>query len=222
MLDAENIIFQADPNLFRNERPHAQARFTDLAAQNPRLSEPLNQRAATLVGNTLLANVIVIKLRPDASPDRVAQRIARWQHLDVYTAARSVNMQLMGSNRLILFQLSVFRDFLVLIAGIIIGLIIYTFTLDKLHDLAVLKLLGTPDGKIYRMILQQAILMGVIGTILGGAFELASEPYFPRRVVATYGDIAEMLLAMTIVAVLASILAVRRATTVDPRSVLGT
>lgn len=222
MLDAENIIFQADPNLFRNERPYAQARFADLAAQNPRLGEPLDQRSAALAGNTLFANAIVVKLRPGASPEGVAQRIARWQHLDVYTAARSVNMQLMGSNRLILFQLSLFRDILILIAGVIIGLIIYTFTLEKLHDIAVLKIIGTPDRAIYLTILQQAIFMGVVGTIVGGALELASEPYFPRRVVATYGDIAQMLVAMIVVAVLASILAVRRATTVDPRSVLGT
>jgi putative ABC transport system permease protein len=128
----------------------------------------------------------------------------------------------MGSNRLILLQLSLFRVILVLIAGIIIGLIVYTFTLDKVKEIAVLKLLGTPGRRIYGMILQQAILMGVLGTALGGALEFAIEPFFPRRVEATYGDIGQMLVAMTVVAVLASMLAVRRAMKVDARSVLGT
>lgn len=222
LLDAENVIFQADPDLFRNERPYAQSRFTGLKAQNPRLAGALDQRATALVGNTLFANAIAIKIQPGASLDRVAQWIARWQHLQVYSAARSVNIQLMGSNRLILFQLSLFRDILILIAGIVIGLIIYTFTLDKLHDIAVIKLLGAPGSLVYWMIIQEALFMGIVGTIIGGALELASEPYFPRRVVATYGDIAQMLAAMILVALLASILAVRRAMSADPRSVLGT
>jgi putative ABC transport system permease protein len=127
----------------------------------------------------------------------------------------------MGSNRLILFQLSVFRDILVLIAGVVIGLIIYTFTLDKLHEIAVLKLLGAQGRVIYQMILQEALFMGIVGTLVGSALELLIEPYFPRRVMATYGDIAQMLMAMTVVAVLASVLAIRRAMRVDPRSVLS-
>lgn len=64
--------------------------------------------------------------------------------------------------------------------------------------------------------------MGIVGTVVGSGLELLMEPYFPRRVVATYGDIGQMLAAMVIVAVLASVLAIRRAMRVDPRSVLGT
>ena len=96
----------------------------------------------------------------------------------MHTAARQVNIQLMGSNRLILFQLSLFRVILVLIAGLIIGLIVYTFTLDKTREIAVLKLLGVPGRRIYGMILSQAMLMGGLGTLLGGALELAIEGYF--------------------------------------------
>jgi putative ABC transport system permease protein len=72
------------------------------------------------------------------------------------------------------------------------------------------------------MILQQAILMGMLGTLLGAALEFASEPYFPRRVVATGGDVVQMLVAIAVIAILASLMAIRRAMKVDPRSVLGT
>ncbi|MBY0228351.1 MAG: hypothetical protein K2W96_03630, partial [Gemmataceae bacterium] len=92
---------------------------------------------------------------------------------------------------------------------------------DKVKDIAVLKLLGVPDRRIYGMILQQAALMGILGTLLGGALEFAVEPFFPRRVEATYGDVGQMLVAMTVVAMLASLLAVWRAMSVDARSVLG-
>jgi putative ABC transport system permease protein len=221
LLDAENIVFQLDPNLLRNERPYVAQSFTDLAATQPRMAGPLAAKAAASVENTLFINAIAVKLEAGVSAKEVADHITRWQHLQVYTSAQAVNLQLMGSNRLILFQLSVFRDILVLIAGVVIGLIIYTFTLDKLHEIAVLKLLGAQGRVIYQMILQEALFMGIVGTLVGSALELLIEPYFPRRVVATYGDILQMLIAMIVVAVLASVLAIRRAMRVDPRSVLS-
>lgn len=221
LVDAQNIIFQQDPNLLRSQHRSVAQPFTELAATQPRLAAPLAATAVATAEGTLFINAIAVRLTPGASAQQVAQRITRWQHLEVYTAAQAVNLQLMGSNRLILFQLALFRDILVLIAGIVIGLITYTFTLDKLHEIAMLKLLGAPRGVVYRMILQEALFMGIVGTLAGSALELLIEPYFPRRVVATYGDIAQMLAAMVVVVVLASVLAVRRAMHVDPRSVLG-
>ncbi|MHB1239749.1 MAG: ABC transporter permease [Gammaproteobacteria bacterium] len=221
LLDAQNIIFQLDPDLFRSVRSHVEQEFSGLSATRPRLARPLAAKAVKLAGNTRFINAIAVKVQPGVSARAVAKRIRRWQHLQVYTAAQAVNMQLMGSNRLILFQLALFRDILVLIAGLVIGLIIYNFTLDKLHEIAMLKLLGAPGAVVYRMILQEALFMGIVGTLVGSALELLIEPYFPRRVVATPGDIAQMLVAMTLVAILASVLAVRKAMRVDPRSVLG-
>lgn len=222
MKETQQILFRPDPDLLRDRRRRFQQQFAQAATIAPRLADGLAYQASTVAEDTHFINAIAVKLEPGSSPQAVAQEIARWKQLEVYTAAQQVNLQLMGSNRLILLQLSLFRVVLVLIAGIIIGLIIYTFTLDKVKDIAVLKLLGTPGRRIYGMILQQAVLMGVLGTIFGGALELTIEPFFPRRVEATYGDIGQMLVAMTVVAVLASLLAVRRAMKVDASSVLGT
>ena len=63
---------------------------------------------------------------------------------------------------------------------------------------------------------------GVLNLGVGmSALELLIEPYFPRRVIATYGDIGQMVAAMIVIAILASVFAVRRAMRVDPRSVLS-
>jgi putative ABC transport system permease protein len=219
--DAQEILFEPDPDLLRNRRERLRQQFTRMAAVGPRLAEPLARRAAAVAENTAFANTIAVKLEPGASPEAVAGEIARWKRLEVYTPARQSNLQLMGANRLILFQLSLFRILVILISGIIIGLIVYTFTLDKVKEIAVLKLLGTQGRRVYRMILEQAVLMGVLGTLLGAVLILATQQYFPRRVEVTYGDIGQMLVIMTAVTALASMLAVRRATKVDARSVLG-
>jgi putative ABC transport system permease protein len=220
--DAQNILFEADPDLLRNIRRRTQQEMLGAATLAPYLSDTLANRASQITENVSFVNAVAVKVRPGVSVQAVAHEIERWKHLTVYTSAREVNMQLMGSNRLILLQLSLFRLILLVIAGVIIGLITYTFTLDKIKEIAVLKLLGTQTRRIYAMILEQAILMGILGTLLGAALEFASEPYFPRRVVATRGDVVQMLVVITVIAFLASIMAIRRATKVDPRSVLGT
>jgi len=220
--DAQNILFEPDPDLLRNIRRRTGAQAGGAEAVAPRLPQPPARPASAISENLHIINAIAVKVEPSVPIDEVANDIAHWKHLEVYTSARQVNMQLMGANRLILMQLSLFRLLLLIIAGVIIGLITYTFTLDKIKDIAVLKLLGTQTGRIYSMIIQQAVLMGLVGTLLGAAFEFASEPYFPRRVSATPGDAGQMLVIITVVSILASLVAVRRAMKVDPRIVLGT
>ncbi|HVB55978.1 MAG TPA: ABC transporter permease [Candidatus Acidoferrales bacterium] len=206
--DAQNILLEADPDLLRNIRRRTQQQLLSAATLDPRLSGPLANHASQIAENVSFVNAVAVKVQPGVSVEMVAREIARWKHLTVYTSAREVNMQLMGSNRLILLQLSLFRLILLIIAGVVIGLITYTFTLDKLKEIAVLKLLGTQTRRIYSMILQQAVLMGLLGTLLGAALEFASEPYFPRRVVATRGDVVQMLIVISVIAFLASIMAI--------------
>ncbi len=222
LADAQNILFEPDPDLLRNIRRRTGSQLGGAAAVAPRLTPPSAREPSALSANLHMINAIAVKVEPGVSIEEVAQQIGRWKHLEVHTAARQVNMQLMGANRLILMQLSLFRLLLLIIAGVIIGLITYTFTLDKIKDIAVLKLLGTQTRRIYSMIIQQAVLMGLLGTVLGGLLEFAIEPYFPRRVSATVGDMGQMLVIITVISILASLVAVRRAMQVDPRIVLGT
>ena len=222
LADAQNILFEPDPDLLRNIRRRTGAQLGGAATVAPRLNKALAPEPSALSANLHMVNAIAVKVEPGFSIEDVAQDIEHWKHLQVYTSARQINMQLMGANRLILMQLSLFRLLLLIIAGVIIGLITYTFTLDKIKDIAVLKLLGTQTNRIYSMIIQQAVLMGLLGTVLGAGLEFASEPYFPRRVSATLGDTGQMLVMITVISILASLVAVRRAMQVDPRIVLGT
>ncbi len=220
--DAQNILFEPDPDLLRNMRRRTGDQLGGAEAVAPRLTKPLMRKASAISENLHMINAIAVKVEVGVPVEEVAEEIGHWKHLEVYTNARQINIQLMGANRLILMQLSLFRLLLLIIAGVIIGLITYTFTLDKIKDIAVLKLLGTQTRRIYSMIIQQAVIMGLLGTLIGAALESASEPYFPRRVSSTLGDMWQMLAIITVVSILASLVAVRRAMKVDPRIVLGT
>ena len=56
-------------------------------------------------------------------------------------------------------------------------------TMDKLREIATLKLIGTPDRKIIGLIVQQALAMGAIGFGFGALLISAVKDSFPRRVV---------------------------------------
>ena len=74
---------------------------------------------------------------------------------------------------------------LTIIAGVIMALILYTLTLDKLHSIALLKLIGAPNCRHTGVDPAAGILLGTIG--YGIAYVLGQKifPNFPRRVILT-------------------------------------
>ena len=60
-------------------------------------------------------------------------------------------------------QIGMFLVILAIVSAAIVAFIIYTMTLGKLREIAVLKLIGTRNTTIASMILQQALGLGLIG-----------------------------------------------------------
>ena len=71
---------------------------------------------------------------------------------------------------------------------VIISLVIYTFTMEKIRSIAIMKLIGAPNLVIIRMVLEESLLL-TCGSFLFGLI-LISNTYqlFPRRVVLLAGD----------------------------------
>ena len=113
-----------------------------------------------------------------------------------------------------------FRTLLTIIAAIIMALILYTLTLDKLHSIALLKLIGAPNRTILGLILQQAIVLGGVG--YGIAYLVGQKlfPYFPRRVVLTNEDLLQLAVIVLGISVLSSFLGIWKAMRVEPNEAL--
>ena len=109
--------------------------------------------------------------------------IDSWEDVSVYSRDGQETLLVQGIVDKARRQLFMFRVLLTIIAGIIMALIIYTLTLDKIYSIALLKLIGASNYVILGMILQQALLLGVLG--YGIAYLAGSRlfPAFPRRVV---------------------------------------
>src|ERR1019366_7901399 len=114
-----------------------------------------------------------------------------------------------------------FRTILMLVSAVIIALIVYTLTMDKLREIATLKIIGAPDRTIVGLILQQSWAMVFFGFLLGYLRISQTYSLYPRTVLLRTLDMSALFLIVMFVCVLASLLGIWRALKVDPSAALG-
>ena len=151
----------------------------------------------------------------------VAEAARRWKHLAALTQAeqeRILTESLVDRARR---QIGMFTSILLLVSAVIIALIIYTMTMEKLRQIAMLKLIGAPDRTIVGMIVQQALALGLTGFMFGALLIANIKDYFPRRVVLELDNVLALGGVVVLVCLLASALGVRAALKADPATALG-
>lgn len=166
-------------------------------------------------------NAVVARLSAQADPDRVAETARRWKHLTALTQAEQeviLSQSLVDRARR---QIGLFTMLLLVVSAVIIALIIYTMTLEKLKQIATLKLIGAPDRAIVGMIVQQALALGFVGLVISASLILSIKDYFPRRVVLEPDNMMALAGVVALVCLFASGLGVRAALKVDPATALG-
>ena len=126
-----------------------------------------------------------------------------------------------GSIEKVRRQIGLFRILLTVIAAVIMALILYTLTLDKLHSIALLKLIGAPNRVIVGMILQQALVLGVLGYGIAYALGQRIFPQFPRRVILTQEDLLQLAVIVLVISVLSSLLGIWKAMRVSPNEAIA-
>ena len=101
------------------------------------------------------------------------------------------------------------------------ALILYTLTLDTIHDIALLKLMGARNSVIVGLILQQALLMGILGYGLAWWLGQYAFPRFPRLVRIENPDLLMLAGIVLAISVLASLLGIWKALRVEANTVLA-
>ncbi len=104
---------------------------------------------------------------------------------------------------------------------VVIGLTIYTATIEKSKEYGMLKAIGASNGDLYRIIFQQSLLSGIIGFVIGVIFsQIASwiiGQYVPEFVTMfNIADIIYVFLASILMSILAAYVPVRRIAKIDP------
>ncbi len=166
-------------------------------------------------------SAVIARIAPGANPDAVMATLSAWA--DVWPMTREAQRQLilMGAVERSRRQLGLFRTLLTIVSAIVMALILYTLTLDKLHDIALLKLMGAQTRVILGLILQQGILLGMLGYLTSYLLGQKLFVLFPRRVVLTNEDLLQLALTVLGLSVLASCLGIWRALHVSPNEALA-
>ena len=215
--DAQEVQFLKDNDSLVAERART--------AANPALNRPgvPGLLDAVLASQTTSHNVnaVLIRLAPDYPADEVKAEIARWKHLTAWTRADMEDILVAKLIATSAKQIGMFLVILAVVSAAIVAFIIYTMTLNKQREIAVLKLIGARDSSIALMILQQAIALGLIGYAVGQISATLWAPFFPKTVLLESGDAVRGLVVTLLVCSLASVLAIRAALRVDPADAIG-
>jgi len=221
--DAIAIQYDTPGEAIRLEREARRSRLQqqDLGNTQPVLLERAAGPASQLPAlGTQYVSAIMVNVEPGVDPARVAKVISGWNDVTVYPndVQRDLMLKSIERNRK---QLGMFRTLLVIISAIIMALILYTLTLEKMHDIAMLKLMGARNRTIVALILQQALLLGALGYGLAYGIGLWVYPYFPRRVAITNVILVQLALVVLAISIISSLLGVWKAMSVQPNEVLA-
>ena len=198
LLDAQSLQFARPPALERRE---------EAAGRPPPQTGDIN--------------AVLVEVVPGFPAAAVAAQIERWKHLAAVSQAEQENFLTEFVIDKMQRQLGMFMTILIVVSAVILALIIYTLTMDKVRAIATLKLIGAPDRVIVGLILQQAMVLGVAAFALGLGLILAVKDHFPRRVMLEPRDVVAVFAVVLIVCLLASILGVRTALKVDASRALA-
>jgi putative ABC transport system permease protein len=215
-LTAGQVSSGGDPTAFVTLRDSQKLQF-DLAP--PAARKELARGAASASND--IVNAVVAKLLPNVSAAAVAEGVRRWKHLNAITQDEQETILSRSVIERARRQIGLFTSLLLTVSTVIIALIIYTLTIDKLREIATLKLIGAPDRTIVGLIVQQALAMGAIGFAFGATLIVSIKDYFPRRVLLQPEDALGLAVVVLFVCIVASGLGVRLALKIDPASALG-
>jgi putative ABC transport system permease protein len=221
--DALAVQFDLPGEAVRLERAARQGRagLQDTGRAQPALLEHAMRPAADIpaLGASQISAVIAT-IAPGTDPAGVIQTLSAWPDVSVITLEGQRELILKGVVERSRRQLGLFQLILMIVSAIVMSLIVYTLTLDKLHDLAMLKLIGAPTRVILSLIVQQAVILGMLGFVVANLIGTRLFPLFPRRIVITREDLAQLALAVLGISILASGLAVWRAVRISPNEAL--
>ncbi|MCX7165525.1 MAG: ABC transporter permease [Rhodocyclales bacterium] len=215
--DAQEAQFLKDNDAIIGDR----ARTAGNPALNrpgvPGLLDAVN--AAQTVNHSV--NAVLVRVVDGTPPEQVAQEIRRWKHLQAYTRKQMEEILIEKLVATSAKQIGMFLAILTIVSAAIVAFIIYTMTLGKIREIAVLKLIGTRNRSIAGMILQQALGLGLIGFVVGKIAATIWAPAFPKYVLLETADAVRALVIVMVVCALASTLAIRAALKVDPATAIG-
>ena len=181
-----------------------------------------NDRARGLgSGNSLMVNTVVATVKKGYDVNKIASYLKEYKHKSVYTNEQQQEILTKNLIERASKQIGLFTAILVIVSTIIIALIIYTMTLEKMKEISIMKLIGIPNSVIIKMIVQETLLLGFLAFIFGNVFSHLIYTKFPKRVVLEIPDAWMLFLVVIVASILSSFVGVKKVISADPAEAIG-
>ncbi len=164
----------------------------------------------------------LVQPKPGYTPDQTAAAIRdSLPGMDAMTSAefahnsRDIIISMVGRPLKTMIAIST------LVGVVLVGLIVWTLTVEQAADFGVLRALGVRPIQLCRIVLAQAVLVAAAGFVLGAAIAYGAQFLIGERlgdvtVAITPPMLAAMAAATAVMAVLGSLLPLRRVLHIDP------
>jgi putative ABC transport system permease protein len=176
----------------------------------PTVFLPIQDAEAALLSGQPLASAIVTQGRPTAVP--VAFTVLTGEQV-----RSDLNRTLSQTSS----TLDLINFLLWIVAGGIIGSIIYMSVLERLRDFAVLKASGASSTSLVGGLGLQALVLSILSGVVAAGVAVVIGPLFPFPVEIPTSAFVTLFLVALVVGVLASMVGIRRVARVDPALAFG-
>lgn len=166
-------------------------------------------------------NAVLIDVAPGHDKEAVKASLNQWSDISVYTIDEEREMLVRGVIDRARRQIGLFRVLLVVISAIVMGLIVYTMTVDKMLSISLLKLLGAKRRVILRLILEESLLLGLVAYLVALLIGEVAFDLFPRRVLIQDMDRVALLGVIVGISVVSGLVGLRKALSANPNEVLA-
>jgi len=184
---------------------------------------PVDSRA--LFGVDGLTNFLLLDLRPGTDPTGVSAAVMKLlPGTETHTAQEFATSFANRVTSGFLAVVGVLVGIGFVVGGAVIAITTYTAIVERAREFGVLKAIGAPGSFLYRVVLEQSLIVGVLGSVVGIAATVLVTRLLRRGVpefitVLRPVDAAGVFLAALVMAIAASYVPVHRIERIDPAEV---
>jgi len=216
--DAQEVIWLPDNEEVRNQRLRVYQSLVRPGFFTPQEAEKYLSRYAI---DTHQINAVLVRLAPGAKAEEVARQIKNYLYFSVFTTPAQLAIMMKGRLNKPSRQLWLFRVLLLIVSVVIIAMVIFTQTMEKIRSIAVMKLIGAPNRVIVRLIMEQSIVLTACSFFIGWIIIHNAYQMWPRLVLLTWGDDLATLGVALAGGIIASLLGIWKALKTPPALALG-
>jgi putative ABC transport system permease protein len=181
--------------------------------------------AVRVFGTSGTVNYAILTLAEGADPGRVEAAVSRSEErLGVFTRKEFSTSIRKEIDESFLPVIAVLTAIGFVVGAAVVGLTIYTATVERSREFGLLKAVGASELFLYRVVLEQSALVTGAGFLLGTLVSVAVANVAARAApdfvtVFQLLDLAAVLAAVAVMTVVASLVPLRRLVSIEPASV---